>query len=243
MVHGALASRSYWHSNLEALSTVCTPVVVELWGHGKSPSPIEPSTYEPIAYAEQFELIRSELGAEKWFTIGQSRGAALTLQYGLLHPGAVIAQVVTNSSSAFADPTIWLERNLTAIAKIAAGVEEGGMATLVDSWINPGRSRRVVQPTRDMLIAEFNEHTAAGVIGGFRHTNRSCPLGERVVDVSRPTLLTNGIAEPGFQDKLPAAQRIPGIEIVEVDASHAVNAQNPPDWNDAVVEFLGRHTP
>ncbi|MEL6984283.1 MAG: hypothetical protein AAFO29_17790, partial [Actinomycetota bacterium] len=31
IVHGALASRSYWADNIEALAQVCQPVVVELW--------------------------------------------------------------------------------------------------------------------------------------------------------------------------------------------------------------------
>ncbi|MFT7648563.1 MAG: pimeloyl-ACP methyl ester carboxylesterase [Candidatus Poriferisodalaceae bacterium] len=242
MVHGALCSRSYWTANLEALQEVCRPVVVELWGHGQSPSPADPDSYSPASYAAQFELIRTELDVDDWFTIGQSMGAALTLRYGLTHPDRVRAQIITNSSSAFADPKVWRERNRTTIAKIASEVEARGMEALRESWINPGRSDKVVQPTRDQLIAEFAEHTAAGVIGGLQHTNKACPLGERLAEVSRPTLLTNGIEETRFQARLPAARQIPEIEIVEIDASHAVNAQNPEQWNAAAIPFLQRHS-
>ena len=37
MVHGFLSGRSQWASNIDALSQVARPVVIELWGHGTSP--------------------------------------------------------------------------------------------------------------------------------------------------------------------------------------------------------------
>ena len=46
------------------------------------------------------ERTREALGAERWYTVGQSLGAALSLRYGVTHPDRVIAQAFTNSSSA-----------------------------------------------------------------------------------------------------------------------------------------------
>ncbi|WP_419922725.1 alpha/beta fold hydrolase [Candidatus Poriferisodalis sp.] len=45
IVHGALGSRSYWDDNIAALAEVCQPVVIELWGHGRSPSPADTNRY------------------------------------------------------------------------------------------------------------------------------------------------------------------------------------------------------
>jgi hypothetical protein len=42
LVHGFLSSRSQWRLNLAALAGVVRPVVVELWGHGRSPAPTDP---------------------------------------------------------------------------------------------------------------------------------------------------------------------------------------------------------
>ncbi|PON15417.1 hypothetical protein C2W62_23895 [Candidatus Entotheonella serta] len=49
MVHGFLSSRSQWKLNLDALCQVSRPVVVELWGHGRSPSPDDPHCYHSDA--------------------------------------------------------------------------------------------------------------------------------------------------------------------------------------------------
>ena len=239
VVHGMLASRSYWAENLPSLATVCRPVVVELWGHGRSPSPNDAATYHPDAYVEQFEAIRETLGADRWVTIGQSMGAALTLRYGLTHPDRVLAQVITNSTSAFSDPVTWEQRSHADVGKLADRTVEQGMSALVDSWINPGRSKRIPPATRALLALEFAEHDAVGIANTLRHTNPYLPVVHRLHDMKTRTLLTVGVLEERFAELVPEARRIAGLEVVEIDAAHAVNAQNAEAWDAAVVEFLG----
>ena len=104
LVHGMLSSRAQWMPNLAAFSQYSRPVVVELWGHGRSPTPEQPHHYTPDAYVAQFERLREELGAERWLICGQSLGASLTLRYVLTHPRRAIAHVFTNTNSALAEP-------------------------------------------------------------------------------------------------------------------------------------------
>src|SRR5690349_10998236 len=78
LVHGMLSGRSQWRPNLAAIATVARPVVVELWGHGRSPSPQDPDLYHPDGYVREFERIRVELGIERWLVCGQSLGGSLT---------------------------------------------------------------------------------------------------------------------------------------------------------------------
>ncbi|MFN0030422.1 MAG: alpha/beta fold hydrolase [Acidimicrobiales bacterium] len=240
LVHGALGSRSYWAANVWALAEVCRPVVVELWGHGRSPSPTEASWYAPQAYIEQFELLRQELNVSAWVTIGQSMGAALTLRYGLTHPERVLAQVITNSSSAFSQPDAWRRTQLETATPLAEKVERRGAQILVDSWVNPGRSKRVPPEIRELLAAEFAEHTGLGIANSLRHTNSGLPLGERLAEVSHPTLMTLGVDEETFLPLMERARLIPGLEVAEMAAAHAVNAQAPDAWNRAAVTFLRR---
>lgn len=243
VVHGALASRSYWADNVPALAEVCRPVVVELWGHGRSPSPADPDRYQWESYAAEFERIRRELGADRWFTIGQSLGAGLLLRYGLTHPERVMAQVITNSSSAFSPPETWGRRRASGRPGFLESIRRDGMSAVKDHPINPGRSRRIPEATRALLAAEFDEHDPEGIATGLATTSDRIPLGDLVADIAHPTLLTLGVDEERFLPLVAQARRIPGIEVVEVAAAHAVNAQNHEQWNAAVVEFLRRHTP
>lgn len=237
-----MGSRSYWSDNVDALSEVCRPVVVELWGHGRSPSPTDPARYEPAGYVAEFEHVRTELGTERWITIGQSMGAALTLRYGLCHPERVTAQVITNSSSAFSPVEGWLERHRNLVTPLVEQLRREGTDVLRDLWVNPGRSRRIGEATRALLAAEFDEHDALGIAESLYITNARLPLGDRVTEVSRPTLLTLGVDEERFQPLLPQARRIPGLEVVELAGGHAVNAHDPAGWNAAVTAFIRRHT-
>jgi len=242
LVHGALGSRSYWNDNISALQQVCRPVVVELWGHGKSPSPKQRRPYEPGGYISEFERIRREQQTERLWLIGQSMGAALVMHYAVTHPKRVAGLIITNSASGFAEPTEWQERNRTMVSKIADQVDQEGVECLRDSWVNPGRSQRIATPTLELLAQEFSEHSAAGISASFRITNYALPLGESLRNITAPVLFTNGIEEERFQKHLPQVKLIPHIEIVELVASHAVNAHDPVGWNQAAVNFIQRHS-
>src|SRR5947208_187692 len=93
-VHGYLSSRAQWLPNLDALSRLVQPVVVELYGHGRSLTPEDPSAYEPGAYIKQFEKLRVDLGIEQWLICGQSLGAPLTQRYAPDHPDRIVDQVL-----------------------------------------------------------------------------------------------------------------------------------------------------
>ncbi|MDA3040210.1 MAG: alpha/beta hydrolase [Actinomycetota bacterium] len=243
MIHGALASRSYWNENVSALSEVCRPVSIELWGHGRSPSPEDPEVYTPEGYIDQFERICEELDVDQVYLVGQSMGAALMLHYALARPERALALVLTNSSSAFANPAMWEHRHATIVTELAREVRSEGVEVLRESWINPSRSMRIPESTRRAMVKEFGEHQTEGIARSLEVTNRSLPLGDRLESVAPPTMLTVGVLEEGFLPLVEKARRIPGIEIVDIEAAHAVNAQNPQQWNDAVVEFLRRHSP
>ena len=89
LVHGMLSSRAQWMANVAALSGFCRPVICELFGHGRSPSPPSPDAYWPDNYVSEFEMIRKDLDCKEWFICGQSLGASLTLRYSLAHPDCI----------------------------------------------------------------------------------------------------------------------------------------------------------
>src|SRR5450759_2376488 len=104
LVHGFLSSRAQWRPNLAALKRHVRPVIVELWGHGRSPVPEDPAAYRVASYIDAFDAIRRELGVDRWLVCGQSFGAGLTIRYAHSHPAHVIAQIFTNSVSALSAP-------------------------------------------------------------------------------------------------------------------------------------------
>jgi 2-succinyl-6-hydroxy-2,4-cyclohexadiene-1-carboxylate synthase len=238
MVHGFLAGRAIWVANLDALRAVATPVVVELYGHGRSPSPPDSAAYHPNSYVAAFEKIRGDIGADQWFVLGHSLGASLTLRYAFDHPERVIAHVFTNSASALADAA-WREQTMKNVDTQADRIVQHGVAHLERSQVNPARSHRNVLAVREALAADAPLLQPVGVAATIRHTVPPSSVRDRVGDNTRPALLVAGEKERVFAEPCHYAETtMPHLAVVRLDAGHSPNAEIPEAFNEAVTAFL-----
>ena len=240
LLHGMLSSRAQWLANIDALSGHCRLVVAELMAHGRSASPGEAERYAPEAYVEALDGIRQELGIERWFLCGQSFGAALTLRYALTYPDRVIGQIFTNSNSALADPDQVAAYRRNAEERVRM-VENGGLSAIEQIPVHPKHARRLPEDIHATLVADAQLLDPEGLIMTFRHTSPYLTVRDRVADTKVPSLLVCGDREKRF---LPArdfaAATIPGLEVVDATAGHAVNIQAADVFNAAVGNFVRR---
>ena len=238
LVHGMLASRAQWMLNLEALAQVCRPVVVELWGHGRSPAPEDPARYHPDRYVEEFERIRRQLGAERWLICGQSLGAALTLRYTLDHPERVIAQVFTNSNSALAEPE-WGALVRPALQAHARRIESEGRAALEASPVHPRKSRRLPPEVQAALVADCERHDPLGIALTGVETVPHSSVRNRIHTNRVRSLLLVGEHEKRFTPHREfASTHMPRLEVRNLAAGHAVNIEAAAGFNAAVSAFF-----
>ena len=247
LVHGMLSSRAQWLQNLARMRRFATPVVVELLGHARSPAPDDRCAYRPEGYVEAFERIRDALGAPRWIICGQSLGASLTLHYALAHPDRVVGHVMTNSNSAFAGEA-WLREIRPGLERHAERLRREAdddpdrmrlAATLERMSVHPARARRLPAAVRDALIEDARLHDARGIAHTELETVLHAPVGARLAQNRVPTLLVMGARERRFVAQAESvASRMPALEIVSiVDAGHAVNAEAPEAFDDAVEKF------
>jgi pimeloyl-ACP methyl ester carboxylesterase len=238
LVHGMLSSRAQWLANMPAFVEYCRPVVVELLGHGRSPSPDDPDSYTPQAYVAAFEGLRQELDAEQWFVCGQSLGAALTLRYVLEHPERVIAHVFTNSMSALAIEG-WADYVRPLMQRQAERLERDGIDAIEDHPLHPGRGSRLPAEVRDALVADCRLHDPRGLALTGLHTVPESSVRDRVSTNTVETLLVAGEREKRFRDHLVYAEaHMPHLMVARFDAGHAVNAEVADDFNRTVEAFF-----
>ena len=242
LVHGMLSGRSQWRPNLAAIGTVARPVVVELWGHGRSPSPHDPDVYHPDGYVRQFERIRVELGVERWLVCGQSLGGSLTLRYALTHPDRVIAQVFTNSVSALGDDE-WRETRRQTAAHVADAIVAGGREAVERLPIHPARATRIPEPTHTALLEDAALIDPEGIAMAFRHTVAEASVRDRIGENRVPTLLVCGEREKRFlAERNFALANMPALEVVNCPtAGHAVNLEAAAEFDRAVTDYFRRH--
>jgi 2-succinyl-6-hydroxy-2,4-cyclohexadiene-1-carboxylate synthase len=241
LIHGFLSSRAQWALNLPALARVARPVVIELWGHSRSPAPEEPADYAPDAYIEAIERLRRRLGIERWVLCGQSFGAALTMRYALTYPQHVIAQVFTNSSAALADAA-WVQARRASASAQAAMIDRDGLAALEKLPVHPCHARRLPAAVHAALLADAQLHTPRGIAQTLRYSSPNVSVRERVKHLQVPTLLVCGEREQRFAANRAFAERdIPGLQVVPTPAGHAVNIEAADMFNKAAVDFVTQH--
>jgi len=238
MVHGLMSSRAQWIPNLKAFTEFCRPVVVELFGHGRSKSPQNPEAYFPENYVREFEIIRQELRLENWFICGQSLGAALTLRYSILHPERIKAQIFTNSLSALSD--VGDNENMERLVMLML---QGGRASLDKFPLNPSRSRFLDPEIRKALVEDINLIDMEGFANTLLYLIPRCSVRNLLSKISVPTLLVAGKFDKRFGALVPTVlENTPSLEFIELDGGHAVNIDAADRFNEVVRKFILRHS-
>lgn len=240
LVHGFLSSRSQWMLNLDALGEVCRPVTVELFGHHESPSPENPDCYHPEYYVRAFEEIRALLGASRWFVLGYSLGAGLTLRYAVEYPERIIGHLFTNSTSGLADAATRAAYRAGAQAA-AEKIRRGGLDAMARIPVHPRHGWRLPKPVYEALVTDANSHDANGVASTIEITNAAASMLERLNENVRPACLVWGTKERRFRPLAEiASASMPELSIVSMEAGHAMNMEAPPAFNSAVCGFVER---
>ena len=238
LVHGFLSSRAQFAPNLAGLSRVTRPVVIELWGHGRSPVPNDPALFHPDAYVDAFERLRERLDADRWIICGQSLGAALTLRYALAHPNRVAAHIFTNTTSAFADAA-WVENVRRNVSARGDAIAKGGRAGLEQMPIHPKHATRLPEESRAALLRDTTLLDPIGVAKTIEFTVPESPVRDRVHTNAVPSLLVCGTREKRFKDYRAFAEKtMPMLDVVCVDAGHAVNIEAASAFTESTTRFI-----
>lgn len=237
LVHGFLSSRSQWRVNLAGLRTFCRPVVVELWGHGRSPVPTDPQAYEVATYIDLFDGIRRDLGVDRWFVCGQSFGAGLTIRYAHTRAAHVMGQIFTNSLSALSAPG---EReDQAARLKRADVIERDGMSAIEAMRFHPRFATRFPPEVKREMLDDVAGMSTTAVVNAIRHTIPQLSIVDCLPDMSMPSLLINGLWERPFQVlRARAASLLPSLVIVDLKGGHSINIEASAQFNAAVGDFI-----
>jgi pimeloyl-ACP methyl ester carboxylesterase len=123
---------------------------------------------------------------------------------------------------------------------MAARMTEGGRDALEAMPIHPRHAKRMPEDVKRALVEDAELLDPHGVAMSLLHTSTSSvrsDVGENRV----PTLLVAGVHEESFVEPMHFARdNMPSVEIVEVDAGHAVNIQAAEAFNAAVLHFFGK---
>ena len=236
-----MSSRAQWLLNLEALKEVCSPVVVELWGHGRSPAPKDPALYTIESFCAEFEALREQLGIEEWFVFGQSMGAGLALHYAHAYQARVMGVVLTNSGVVLSTPETFANR---ASQVPLASLKLGGPAArfaLESMPMHVKHASRLPVAVKTEMLADADLLNPQAIAMLMQYCLPSLSALGIIERLPMPMMLLNGSFESNFQPLRDLALTLlPSLEVVDLPGGHAINAECADAANVAVVDFFDR---
>jgi pimeloyl-ACP methyl ester carboxylesterase len=228
--HGFLSCNGQWLLNRETLGAKYYLVMVELWGHGNSPTPTDITHYTVDTYCRQFEAIRAALNIPRWHLIGQSYGVGIVLNYAIRFPQVCSSLVATNSKSAFGQQSASQSKR-----RYPQNHENFDARKLP---YHPIHARRFPAHVKHAMVTSADTMSAEAIIlGGKLGANLNC--NDRVGELTVPLLIANGQYEKSFQTDLAVLQqRYPHLRVENLAGGHSVNIEAADAFNQVVLEFL-----
>ena len=231
--HALSADHGMWAPQLDALLPHFRILRYDTRGHGGSDVPPGEYTIERLG--------RDALGLADVLRIGTFAFCGLSLggmigQWLAIHARERLTQLVlANTSSHMPGGSVWDERRRAVLDQGMSAVVEPTIAR----WFLPERLSR-----RDPQIASIREVMRATSPAGYaacaaaiRDMNQTAELKH----IRTPTLVIAGDSDPstpwtGHGDVI--AREIPGARVVHLSTAHLSNAEEPEQFNSALLEFL-----
>ena len=146
--------------------------------------------------------------------------------------------IFTNSSSAFALPETTEQWRQTAEGS-ANNIRRTGLKGLNRIPVHPRHAKRLPDLVKQKLIDDASRHDPEGIAMTVQWTSPFASIRSDIRQNSVPALLACGRFERRFQDHRSFALcNMPLLEVVDLDAGHAVNMEACEEFNATVRRFI-----
>jgi pimeloyl-ACP methyl ester carboxylesterase len=127
-LHGLTRNSRDFADLAEQLAQTRRVIVPEMRGRGQSDYAPDSATYNPLQYCADVEVLLSELGIDRFISVGTSMGGLMTMLLAAAKPGRIAALVMND---------IGPEINPVGVERIAGYVGQGRS---YPTWIHAARS-------------------------------------------------------------------------------------------------------
>ena len=211
-------------------------------GYLPSDVPTDESSYSQDQAVDDLRGLLEHLGIEQAHIGGLSMGGNVALNFGLKHPDMARSLVVAGTGTGSTDPE-GFRKNVNSIAQ---RMQEQGMAAMTDYTRGSARIQFLRKDPHGWqeFADQFYEHSAIGSALTYRGVQGKRPslfeLQDQLTKLEVPTLIMIGDEDdPCIEPSIFMKRHIPYSGMVVIPQSgHAINLEEPEQFNRAVLDFL-----
>lgn len=234
MMHGITSSGADFAPVLPELLAFCSPIVVDLRGHGLSDKPATDYGYRD--YVADLNAVIMAMKLDRPFVLGHSLGGIIAMYWAAQHPGVARGLIIEDSPlrsgedfrSAFDG---WLALNAMPVAELRTWY-----ATRNPAWTDAILDARTaaMKATSRAAITELMQASLEG---------EGMDDSPALAHITEPVLYLRGDIEYGSMvhpdDIADLPNRIPAVTIRRVPGSgHTIHRSHPQMWLNHVREFV-----
>lgn len=244
LLHGFTGSAEEWQPLLPAWADLRTLVAPDLIGHGRSPTPTDPTCYTMERCISDLLALLDHLGYAQVDILGYSMGGRVALHLAAAAPARVQRLVLESASPGLATAAERAARSASDHA-LAAQIECNGLVWFVDYWASiPLFASQAKLPAAQR--AQLRARRLRGMAHGYANSLRGMGSGqqsslwEHLPRIGQPTLLITGeldVKFVGLNERM--LQLLPHAHHgIIAQAGHTVHLEQPQAFEQAVRGFL-----
>lgn len=243
LFHGFMGAGSAFRHLTGPLMQFCNPVTIDLAGHGKTVTPVDPELFSAKRQTGQIASILNRLSFENLFAYGYSMGGRLLFQLITGHPELVRGAVVESSHCGIDSETDRKLRIETDKKRSAFILED--FNTFVDQWskmplfLNPDSDlsrdqTKLMKNQKPKLMAASLSGFGAGIMPSV------C---KKLQNLNLPLYLVAGKQDIKYSKMIPELAETCNhcsYTIVE-NAGHRVHLNQPNELIKIIQSFIKNH--
>lgn len=243
-LHGFSQDMRTWLPVVERFPADITSVLVDLPGHGRSDKPRDVAPYRIGRLVESLEVLRAELGHERWHVVGYSMGGRIALTYATRHPHRVASLVLESASFGPRDAEASAEARRTDDA-LAERLRGSSPPEFAEWWAKtPVLASQAELPAEtrafetEMRAANDPQALACVVLGSGQ--GQMDDLSRVASTLPMPLMYVAGSTDAKYSAIARDAHDAWGLDVRTLPTGHNVHLEQPQEYAALLLRFF-RH--